>query len=126
MPQPPTPGAPAAHTAPATRLTYDYVTRTIAGTLGNPGRGYYALLGSAVTLLAIGIVCLLYLLRYGLGLAGYSMPTYWTVFAVMTAGLFPLIHIGRQWYFYWLIPYPNERGLWPNFKSPLIWDEFAI
>src|SRR5256884_1825936 len=49
-----------------------------------------------------------------------------TVFAVMTAGLFPLIHIGRQWYFYWLIPYPNERGLWPNFKSPLIWDEFAI
>src|SRR2546422_8225249 len=49
-----------------------------------------------------------------------------TVFAVMTAGLFPLIHIGRQWYFYWLLPYPNERGLWPNFKSPLIWDEFAI
>src|SRR5260221_542954 len=49
-----------------------------------------------------------------------------TVFAVMTAGLFPLIHIGRQWYFYWLIPFPNERGLWPNFKSPLIWDEFAI
>jgi len=49
-----------------------------------------------------------------------------TVFAVMTAGLFPLIHIGRQWYFYWLVPYPNERGLWPNFKSPLIWDEFAI
>src|SRR5437763_15099981 len=80
MPQPPTPGAPAAHTAPATRLTYDYVTRTIAGTLGNPGRGYYALLGSAVTLLALGIVCLLYLLRYGLGLAGYSMPTYWRVF----------------------------------------------
>src|SRR5207244_2889186 len=121
-----------------------------------------------VFLLAIGIVCLLYLLRFGLGLAGYSMPVYWavfitcfvfwvgiahsgtlisailflfrsgwrtavyrvaevmTVFAVMTAGLFPLIHIGRQWYFYWLIPYPNERGLWPNFKSPLIWDEFAI
>src|SRR2546430_14170276 len=49
-----------------------------------------------------------------------------TGFAVMAAGLFPLILIGRQWYFYWLIPYPNERGLWPNFKSPLIWDEFAI
>src|SRR5438477_13107179 len=61
MPPPPTPAAPAAHATPATRVTYDYVTRTIAGTLGNPGRGYYALLGSAVTLLAIGIVCLLYL-----------------------------------------------------------------
>src|SRR5690349_11046019 len=63
-----------------TRVTYDEVTRTIAHTLENPGRGYYALLGTAVTLLAIGIVCLLYLLRYGLGLAGYSMPTYWAVY----------------------------------------------
>ena len=49
-----------------------------------------------------------------------------TVFAVMTAGLFPLIHIGRPWVFYWLIPYPNERELWVNFRSPLIWDVFAI
>jgi molybdopterin-containing oxidoreductase family membrane subunit len=49
-----------------------------------------------------------------------------TVFAVMTAGLFPIIHIGRQWIFYWLLPYPNQRYLWPNFKSPLIWDVFAI
>src|SRR5574342_1004841 len=150
------------------RVTYDFVTRAIARTLGNPGKGYFALLAAAVALLGVGIVCLLFLLRYGLGLAGYSHPVYWavyitcfvfwvgiahsgtlisailflfrsgwrtavyptaeamTVFAVMTAGLFPLIHIGRQWYFYWLIPYPNERGLWPNFKAPLIWDEFAI
>ena len=49
-----------------------------------------------------------------------------TVFAVMTAGLFPIIHIGRQWIFYWLLPYPNQRYLWPNFKSPLVWDVFAI
>ena len=49
-----------------------------------------------------------------------------TVFAVMTAGLFPIIHIGRPWFFYWLIPYPNERQLWVNFQSPLIWDVFAI
>ncbi|MEE9235661.1 MAG: NrfD/PsrC family molybdoenzyme membrane anchor subunit [Candidatus Acidoferrales bacterium] len=49
-----------------------------------------------------------------------------TVFAVMTAGLFPLIHIGRPWFFYWLIPYPNQRGLWINFRSPLIWDVFAV
>lgn len=49
-----------------------------------------------------------------------------TVFAVMTAGLFPLIHLGRVWNFYWLMPYPNQRGLWVNFRSPLIWDVFAV
>ncbi len=49
-----------------------------------------------------------------------------TVFAVMTAGLFPIIHLGRPWYFYWLLPYPDQRDLWINFRSPLIWDVFAI
>ena len=49
-----------------------------------------------------------------------------TVIAVMTAGLFPLIHLGRTWYFYWLFPYPNQRMIWVNFKSPLIWDVFAV
>jgi molybdopterin-containing oxidoreductase family membrane subunit len=49
-----------------------------------------------------------------------------TVFAVMTAGLFPLIHMGRIWKFYFLLPYPNQRGLWVNFKSPLLWDVFAV
>ncbi len=49
-----------------------------------------------------------------------------TVFAVMTAGLFPLIHAGRMWFAYWLMPYPNQRYIWPNFKSPLVWDVFAI
>ena len=49
-----------------------------------------------------------------------------TVFAVMTAGLFPLIHLGRGWLFYWLFPYPNQRQLWVNFQSPLIWDVFAV
>lgn len=49
-----------------------------------------------------------------------------TVFAVMTAGLFPLLHTGRPWYAYWLIPYPNQRMLWVNFKSPLLWDVFAV
>ncbi len=49
-----------------------------------------------------------------------------TVFAVLTAALFPLIHIGRLWKFYFLIPYPNQRGLWVNFKSPLLWDVFAV
>ncbi len=49
-----------------------------------------------------------------------------TVFAVMTAALFPIIHIGRPWFFYWMLPYPNERQLWINFRSPLIWDVFAL
>ncbi len=49
-----------------------------------------------------------------------------TVFAVLIAAMFPLIHIGRLWKFYFMIPYPNQRGLWVNFKSPLVWDLFAI
>jgi molybdopterin-containing oxidoreductase family membrane subunit len=49
-----------------------------------------------------------------------------TVIAVMCAGMYPLIHLGRVWYFFWLFPYPNQRLIWPNFKSPLEWDVFAI
>jgi len=49
-----------------------------------------------------------------------------TIFAVMTAGLFPLIHVGRAWLAWWLIPYPNQRELWVNFRSPLLWDVFAV
>ncbi len=49
-----------------------------------------------------------------------------TVFAIMVAGLFPIIHLGRPWKFFWLLPYPNQRHLWVNFKSPLIWDVFAV
>ena len=49
-----------------------------------------------------------------------------TVFAVITAALFPLIHIGRLWKFYYMLPYPNQRQLWVNFKSPLEWDVFAV
>jgi len=49
-----------------------------------------------------------------------------TIVAVMTAGLFPILDLGRSWRFYWLIPYPNERRLWINFSSPLVWDAFAI
>jgi molybdopterin-containing oxidoreductase family membrane subunit len=50
-----------------------------------------------------------------------------TLFAVCCAGIFPIIHTGRPWFAYWLIPYPNFRGpLWINFRSPLVWDLFAI
>jgi molybdopterin-containing oxidoreductase family membrane subunit len=50
-----------------------------------------------------------------------------TLFAVACAGMFPILHMGRPWIgAYWLLPYPNTMGLWPNFKSPLIWDVFAV
>jgi molybdopterin-containing oxidoreductase family membrane subunit len=49
-----------------------------------------------------------------------------TVIAVMCAGMYPLIHLGRVWYFFWLFPYPNQRLVWTNFRSPLEWDVFAV
>ncbi|KAA0253721.1 hydrogenase [Acidobacteria bacterium ACD] len=49
-----------------------------------------------------------------------------TLFAVACAGMYPILHLGRPWVFYWLLPYPNTMGMWPNFKSPLIWDVFAV
>ncbi len=49
-----------------------------------------------------------------------------TLFAVASAGLFPLLHAGRPWLLYWMFPYPNTMGIWPQFRSPLMWDVFAI
>ncbi len=49
-----------------------------------------------------------------------------TLFAVACAGLFPVFHTGRPWLAYWLFPYPNTMGVWPQFRSPLIWDVFAV
>jgi Ni/Fe-hydrogenase subunit HybB-like protein len=49
-----------------------------------------------------------------------------TLFAVSCAGLFPLLHLGRPWVFYWLFPYPDTMGTWPQFRSPLVWDVFAV
>src|SRR5438105_6439926 len=49
-----------------------------------------------------------------------------TLFAVICAGLFPLLHLGRPWIFYFLLPYPDTMALWPQFRSPLVWDVFAV
>jgi molybdopterin-containing oxidoreductase family membrane subunit len=49
-----------------------------------------------------------------------------TLFAVAQAGVFPLMHLGRPWLGYWLFPYPNTMGIWPQFRSPLMWDVFAV
>ncbi|HVM47954.1 MAG TPA: NrfD/PsrC family molybdoenzyme membrane anchor subunit [Candidatus Acidoferrum sp.] len=49
-----------------------------------------------------------------------------TLFAVTCAGMFPLLHLGRPWVFYFLLPYPDTMALWPQFRSPLVWDVFAV
>lgn len=49
-----------------------------------------------------------------------------TIFAIMCAGMFPLLHLGRPWFFYWLLPYPDTMRLWPQFRSALVWDVFAV
>jgi molybdopterin-containing oxidoreductase family membrane subunit len=140
----------------------------VLGTMGPPGRLYFASLAFVLGVLGIGGYAWWYQMAVGLGVAGYSPPIMWalyitnfvfwvgiahsgtlisailyllrarwrmsvaraaeamTVFAVMTAGLFPIIHLGRPWLFFWLLPYPNQRELWINFRSPLVWDVFAV
>jgi molybdopterin-containing oxidoreductase family membrane subunit len=72
------------------------------------------------------VSAVLFLFRSHFRRAVYRVAEAMTVFGVMTAGLFPLLHAGRVWFAYWLVPYPNQRGLWPNFRSPLAWDVFAV
>jgi molybdopterin-containing oxidoreductase family membrane subunit len=72
------------------------------------------------------ISAILYLLRARWRTSIARSAEAMTVFAVMIAGLFPFIHLGRIWVFYWILPYPNQRDLWPNFQSPLVFDMIAI
>ena len=72
------------------------------------------------------ISAILYLFRVRWRAGVYRTAEAVTVFALFTAGLFPLIHLGRPWFFYWLLPYPQLGGLWVNFRSPLVWDVFAV
>ena len=79
-------------------------------------------IGHAGTLIS----AILFLLRqkWRTGIARFAEAM--TIFAVICAGLFPVIHTGRPWLAGYLIPYPNEHGLWVNFNSPLVWDVFAV
>jgi molybdopterin-containing oxidoreductase family membrane subunit len=72
------------------------------------------------------ISAILFLFRTRWRTAVYRAAETMTLFAVATAGLFPMIHLGRPWFLYWLLPYPNERYLQPDFRSPLVWDAFAV
>jgi Ni/Fe-hydrogenase subunit HybB-like protein len=94
--------------------------------------GWGTMIVSFVFLIGIGhagtlISAILFLFRQkwrtGIARSAEAM----TIFAVMTAGLFPALHTGRPWLDLWLFPYPNQRGpLWVNFRSPLLWDVFAV
>jgi molybdopterin-containing oxidoreductase family membrane subunit len=93
--------------------------------------GWSSLITSMVFWIGIGhagtlVSAILFLLRVPWRTAIFRAAEASTIFAVATAGLFPLIHLGRLWVVYYMIPYPNGRDLWPNFRSPLIWDVLAI
>ncbi len=79
-------------------------------------------IGHAGTL--ISAILFLFRQRWRNGIARFAEGM--TIFAVMTAGLFPLIHVGRPWLAGYLIPYPNQHSLWVDFNSPLLWDVFAV
>jgi Ni/Fe-hydrogenase subunit HybB-like protein len=84
-----------------------------------------------VTWIGIGhagtlISAVLYLFRQGWRTGINRFAEAMTIFAVICAGLFPAIHVGRIWVVYWMFPIPNQQSVWPQFRSPLLWDVFAI
>ena len=79
-------------------------------------------IGHAGTLISAALLLFRQPWRTSINRAAEAM----TIFAVVCAGLYPILHLGRPWIFYWLLPYPNTLGLWPQFRSPLDWDLFAI
>lgn len=110
-------------------------TRQILNGMTEAGKSHPIMWGAYITnfVFWVGIAhsgtlisAVLYLFRAKFRMPIYRLAEAMTVFAVLTAGLFPLIHLGRVWFFYWLMPYPNQRALWPNFRSPLLWDVFAV
>ena len=79
-------------------------------------------IGHAGTLIS----AILFLFRQGWRTAINRFSEAMTIFAVICAGLFPAIHVGRIWFIYWVFPIPNQMSMWPNFRSPLLWDVFAV
>ena len=103
-------------------LEYSGINQSIAWGVYITNFVFWIGIGHAGTLIS----AVLYLVRAPFRNSIYRASEAMTVFAVMTAGLFPIIHLGRAWFAYWLFPYPNQRELWVNFKSPLLWDVFAV
>jgi len=116
-------------------LGFGFIGYTIAtgiGVWGNNSPVFWAFdiinfvfwvgIGHAGTL--ISAILFLFRMRWRNAIARFAEAM--TIFAVMCAGIFPLIHVGRPWLAFWLFPYPNQRAIWPNFRSPLVWDVFAV
>ncbi|MCX5735587.1 MAG: polysulfide reductase NrfD [candidate division NC10 bacterium] len=109
-----------------------YTVATGIGVWGNNSPVFWAFdiinfvfwvgIGHAGTL--ISAILFLFRMRWRSAIARFAEAM--TIFAVMCAGIFPLIHVGRPWLAFWLFPYPNQRALWTNFRSPLLWDVFAV
>jgi Ni/Fe-hydrogenase subunit HybB-like protein len=79
-------------------------------------------IGHAGTL--ISAILLLFLQRWRTSINRFAETM--TLFAVLCAGMFPVLHLGRPWFAYWLLPYPATMRIWPQFRSPLVWDAFAV
>jgi Ni/Fe-hydrogenase subunit HybB-like protein len=113
-------------------LMINYLVLTGVGVWGNnqpAGWGFgivnfvfWVGIGHAGTLIS----AILYLFRQNWRTGINRMAEAMTIFAVMCAGVFPGIHVGRPWLAYWLFPIPNQMELWPQFRSPLLWDVFAV
>lgn len=99
------------------------VNRTVGWAVPITSFVFWIGIGHAGTLIS----AILFLLRQRWRTSVNRSAEAMTIFAVICAGIFPVIHLGRPWMAYWLFPYPNTRGpLWVNFRSPLVWDAFAI
>jgi Ni/Fe-hydrogenase subunit HybB-like protein len=113
-------------------LAVVYLISTGIGVWGNNNPAFWGFdivnfvfwvgIGHAGTLIS----AILFLFRQQWRTSINRMAEAMTIFAVICAGMFPAIHVGRVWLVYWLAPYPNFLALWPNFRSPLLWDVFAV
>jgi len=113
-------------------IAWIYQIRTGMGVAGiSHPVGWALYIGSFVFWIGIAhsgtlISAILYLVRSKWRTAISRSAEAMTIIAIMTAGMFPLIHLGRFWVFYYIIPYPSQRQIWPNFQSPLVFDICAI
>ena len=113
-------------------LVFVYQLYNGMGSYGNNRPVYWALpiinfvFWAGVALSGTMISAILRLLHAGWRRSLTRMTETLTVCALAVAGIFPLLHIGRNWAFFWMLAYPNERQLWPDYKSPLLWDATAL